>query len=331
MSDYIRTLLNEKGKDLKYDPMDISKATFSSYQSHMATLKRNHKEPEDFIDNTISKLNDLTDKKHRPLKDEYKRQIGMSIKRALSISHPGIKIDLSAFYRSRKRANENRPTVSLETIKNLKKIIVQASEILKKVKYDERITDLALYDTCLAILLSTYQSWRINEILQLKLSHKESIWRSDPLNVKSKGNDNTTRILMKNDITLKLFDFVLDQRYLVERSIMSKKHDKSYKKQMDRYTEDYFIISSTSYMRKKLKVVAAMAEVDEEGVGFNMFRKYMVTFLIDEGNANIAQIMNNHSSLNTTTENYRIRSNHVLGSVLNDLGELKVQLSDAED
>lgn len=59
-------------------------------------------------------------------------------------------------------------------------------------------------------------------------------------------------------------------------------------------------------MRKKLKELVALSLVKYRGLGFNKFRKYITSILVEGGALSAAQMMNNHSSTGPTLNHYYV-------------------------
>lgn len=314
------------GKVSTRDNLKISSTTFKSVLSHLNLLKRNNIElnEKSLTLNTIDMLNKLRDKHNNLLSDGYKRQIGMTIKRL----YPNASINLQTFNKNRK---QKRTRVSdPQFINNCKTIITRASEIIKEAYNQMYINDLGLYDTALSILLTNSTSLRITEIHQLKLMHIESIQKNEPIGINSKSSKNT-RVVVPNDLLLSVFHAILKQRDRVEGNIIMRKNDNTTKYQLERFNNDYIIISSIDYMRKKLHELAASLLLKVNILGFNTFRKYITTVLIDAGAPLIAQALNNHSSVNTTFDHYNVVSTKLIQDTYNDLSKKLDKITNVEN
>lgn len=285
-----------------FEPQKLSPSTLRSISSHIRTLERNNIElTEDALTiNTIKMLDSLIDKNRRPLTESYKRQIGMTIKRL----YPKHIIDLAKYNTSRKNAIPR--LASPDFTDQMRKIVESASLYLKNCYASENIEDLSTYDTCHAILMSCSTSLRINELLQLRLHEAGLIKKNSPIHIRSKHHQQHARIVAPNDLLISIFDAIAANRKKVI-NVIGTQNDPNFKKyQEERFTSEYLLISSEDYMRKKLHVIAASNHLITTKLGFNSFRKYITTALIEGGGHLLAQSMNNHTTLNMTLDHYNV-------------------------
>lgn len=307
----------ELGTNSTFDPTKLSKATLLSSASHIKTLQRNmiSLDEESLTYDTVNVLDKLKDANGKPLDDMYKRQIGMTIKRMF----PNRRINLDKYNKARAKTRKaNTRLASEDFVETQRKIIERASLVIKDVYTLNEIEDLGLYDACLAILLTISTSLRINELKQLKLSHIPRIRANEPVDIVSKSSRNA-RIVTPNNMLLSIFDAIHAQRSKVQQNITIKKLDYASKLQTQRFNDGYILINSVDYMRKKLKELSASLSIKSQTLGFNLFRKYITTMLVEGGAHLVAQSMNNHSSLNTTLNHYNVIAPQTVQNTYNDL------------
>lgn len=291
------------GSKSTYDPNLLSKSTVASSNSHLRTLKKNNIAINEQLTRDTSKMLDrLTNRNGDLLDDQYKRQIGMTIKRLF----PNKDIDLSKYEKNRSKSRKSTTRLSSEHyVSSLKQIIDRVAYIIQDVYITKRVEDLGLYDTCIAILLTISTSLRINELLQLRITHIAQILDKQPINIGSKGRKDI-RIIAPTNMLKGVFEAINAQRTKVYENISVKKLDYATQYQLDRYKNGFLLINSIDYMRKKLKELAASLTIKTQPLGFNSFRKYITSILVEGGAHLVAQSMNNHSSLNTTLNHYNV-------------------------
>ena len=297
------TTLLELGAISSIDITKLSNSTLTGMVSHIRTLKRNKipLEKNALTSNTIKMLNSLIDKHGNPLNDLYKRQIGMTLRRLF----PDSDIDLRIYNKSRTGTHRHTRLSSNEFISDIKSMITGASNIINTIYTFKKIDDLGLYDTCVMILITCSTSLRAHETAQLKIYHIDKIKNMEPINIKSKSSRNT-RNIAPNSILLSVFSAVTKQRAYVEKYLRDKTQDSNTRGQRERFVQDFIVTSSEDYMRKKLHELAASLGISKRVLGFNIFRKYLTTLLIEGGGHFTAQAMNNHSDLNTTLDHYNV-------------------------
>lgn len=297
------------GQLVSFDRTKLSKTTIQNSVSHINLLKRNQIPitEEDLTHNTVQMLDSVVDSKGRSLSMDYKRQIGMTIKRLF----PNANINLSAYNAMRRRRNRleafnNQNGNAVEYVQAVKLVRDQCVSILKMVSERNAIDDLGMYDASLAVLLTIGSSLRIKELLQLKLDHIPNILNNHRITIHSKSNKNV-RSIAPNNLLINVFKTVDVQRPLVMQNIRMK-NNKNIQPQIARFNDKYILISSDDFMTKKLKHIAAMANVPGalKTFGFNTFRRYITSTLVEGGGHFVAQTMNNHSNLNTTLDHYHV-------------------------
>lgn len=293
------------GIDATFDSSLLAKSSVKNSKSHWQTLLRNQAEgritltKKNLTQNVVSILDKLRDKKHNPLKHAYKRQIGSTIKRMF----PNISISLGPYEKAQKSDKNEIVRLTPEQIEDLRRMKDKAAAIIHEVYEKDEIEDLGLYDACIAVLITTGSSCRIEEAVQLKFKHMEQIEKNEPVGIKSKGS-HKVRIIAPNDLLQAIFNTVKDQRHLVRKFIIEKTLNTARQVQRNKFNEQYILISSSSYMQKKLHILAMLIGKDYTNLGFRKFRKYITTLLTRKGAFKTAQKMNNHQDFDTTLKNY---------------------------
>ncbi|AYP97908.1 VLF-1 [Mauternbach virus] len=285
-----------------FDATKLSNSTLRSSASHIRTLKRNNIpiDESSLTLNTVHMLDRLVDTRGKVLTDQYKRQIGLTIKRM----YPHSKISLDQYNNSRHRTSRTRMS-SDKFVTEIRMIRDATTDILNSINIRNMVDDLGQYDTCISILLTISTSLRINEILQLQIDHIPKIEANEPVPIKSKSS-NKPRFIAPNELLLNVFQTINRQRMLVRNNIYAKKDDHASKYQIQRFNDGYLVISSEDYMRKKLHEIAASLGINSSILGFNIFRKHITSVLTSNGGHFIAQSLNNHSSINTTLDHYNV-------------------------
>lgn len=314
MTEFNESIL-ELGILSTFDRSKLSKSTCKSIGSHLKTLIRNKVpiDEEHLAYNTVAMLNRLVDTKGKKLTDAYKRQIGMTIKRLF----PNVHINLTRFNKTRNNKTNNRMS-DPQFAQLIKKLIEYAATILNRMDHDAIIDDIGLYDTCVAILIITSTCLRLHETSQLTLGDIVKIQNHEAVYIKSKGDSNA-RIIAENEVLAKVLKLVQKQRNKIEDAVLIKKSDYATQHQLKRLAEQFIIISSEDYMRKKLRTLSATVYHGKQTLGFNMFRKYTTSLLIDGGGHLVAQSLNNHSSVNTTLDHYNVVGPQTVQDTYNDI------------
>lgn len=301
---YSKTLV-ELGASSSFDPDKLLPNTIQSSVSHINLLKRNGVpiNHDALVRDTNKILNSLKMRNGKPVKDSYKLQIGRTVKRMF----PDADVDLKRYNKSRSMG----PTriSSPDFMRNMQKIINIASQMVQAAYTD--IEDIGIYNTALVVLLSLSTSLRISELLQLRMSDLHSIETRRPLNIKTKGRRGA-RVLMANDLLLAMVNAIRMQRSNVEECMRRRVADNHSVSMIDRLTNEFIIICSESYMRRRLKELAAPVidprTLKSNILGFNTFRRVTTTLLVDNGEHSIAQAINNHSNMNTTLRHYNVQT-----------------------
>lgn len=278
----------------------MSGATIRSAISHVKLLQANNISisTKSFLAGTNRLLDSLKNRKGETLSLGYKIQLGVTIKRMF----PESDVDINV-YKEKTNSLKTSRASNVNFMSKVKRLLQEASLYLGTINPSEIINDIGMYDTCTAIVISSCTSLRISEIMQLKMSDATSILRGLPIFIKSKGSGKESRNVAPNDILVRLLKLLARHRPIINGNPESKMHKGAASKQL-RLQNGYIIISSESHITKKLKELAAVHELHFDVLGFNIFRKYITTMLVNRGGHLVAQAMNNHTSLNTTFNHY---------------------------
>lgn len=287
----------ELGKQSSYDVSKLQSSTISSMLSHINLLHHNGYtlDSPDFLKDADKVIESLKTMKNEKLKPGYKIQIAATIHRLF----PNAKINKKKY---KIQAVRKARAQSVNFMEKISQLINEASQYINN-KYTTTITDLGEYECCLVILLTTCTSLRIHELLQLKMSDIALIEQQEAVNIKSKSRSNNRIIALNTPLKL-VFAAIKHQRPKVLDILNTSVHGGEMKRQ--RQVSDYIIVSSVSEIRTKLKRFAAMHHLSIETLGFNSFRSYISTVLIQNGGHQIAQSLNNHTSVDTTVSYYNI-------------------------
>lgn len=321
-TNYNKTLM-DIGAASSFDPSRLSSATVESMVSHINLLKRNNVPitKEALTADPVRLLDSLVTGKGKKLTPLYKLQIVATLRRM----YPK---DVSVDTRKYSRARENKVSrvSSLPFMQAMRRIIDAASAVLRQAYIEDVVSDLAKYDTALVVLLSSCTSMRVSELYQLKTADIDTIRRNEPVVVRSKGSlGGKRRTISPNDLLLTVLNTVQKQRAKAVRAAnetLANNRAPQYKAQ--RIAGDYILLTSVSHMRRKLKEIAATFGVrindavagggstnkndpDVHTMGFNAFRKYITTILVEGGGHTVAQAINKHTNLNTTLSNYHVQ------------------------
>lgn len=297
------------GQLVSFDRTKLSKTTVQNSVSHINVLRRNGVTIDEvnLTHNTVDMLDRLVDRKNKPLTMDYKRQIGMTIKRL----YPNARINLSKYNVDRRRRNRleafnTQNDSAIQYVQAVKMVRDQSINVLRMAQNQQAVDDLGLYDAAVAVLLTIATSLRIRELWQLRLEHMPEILKSQRITIHSKSNKNV-RSIAPNDLLKHVFTTIEQQRPLVTNNI-AMKNNQNIRQQIERLNSHYILISSDDFMTKKLKDLAAMAGVTAAlpTFGFNTFRRYITSTLVEGGGHYVAQSMNNHSNLDTTLDHYLV-------------------------
>lgn len=310
--------LTEIGAASSFDPRRLSSATVESMVSHINLLKRNEVPitKAALTADPVRLLDTLVTSKGKRLTPLYKLQIAATLRRM----YPNdVSIDLRKYNVARK--SKATRVSSQPFMQAVRRIIDAASVIIKQAYVEDEIDDLATYDTALVVLLSSCTSMRVSELYQLKITDIDTIRRNEPVVVHSKGaRAGRRRVISPNDLLLTVFAAVQEQREKAQRAAAnSLATNRSPRFKAQRVSSHFILLTSVSHMRRKLKEIAAsfgvhlsfadgVNEPDGHTMGFNAFRKYITTMLVDGGGHTVAQAINNHTNLNTTLSNYHVLS-----------------------
>lgn len=312
------TQLLELGSIGTIDTTRLSPSTISSMLSHVRLLRKNNVilTRSNLVGNVVQIIDSLRDSHGQLLNVQYKRQIIMTIKRLF----PTDNIDATRYRETKLLRNKSRLSDD-KFVSNIKRIVDRAALIVSNVDSNHKIDDLSMYDTCLCVLLTCVTSLRIHEIRELRMLHIDQMREGVPLSIHTKGNS-SLRTVTFNDHLNSVLKAIERQRTYVLRNIRSREYDTNFtQKQKRRLNDDYIIITSTDFMRKKLREIAASLIIGPRILGFNVFRKYIVTVLVDQGGHLIAQSLNNHTNVNTTLDHYNVVSSSAAEKTYNSVGQ----------
>lgn len=344
MSTKYNKTLTDIGAASSFDPSRLSSATVESMVSHINLLKRNNVPitKQALIADPVRLLDSLVTTKSKKLTPLYKLQIMATLRRM----YPN---DISVDMRKYSRARENKVSrvSSQPFMQAMRRIIDAASAVLKQAYVEEGVSDLAKYDTALVVLLSSCTSMRVSELYRLKTSDIDTIRRNEPVVVHSKGSrGGKRRTISPNDLLLTVLNTIQQQRQKAvsaANETLTNNRAPHYKAQ--RIASDYILLTSVSHMRRKLKEIAATFGVrikdvdgssdknDPDGhtMGFNAFRKYITTILVEGGGHTVAQAINNHTSLNTTLSNYHVQGAETAETTFDRIDSLMAELGPREN
>lgn len=330
--------LTDIGAASSFDPSKLSGATVESMVSHINLLKRNNVPitKAALTADPVRLLDSLVTSKGKKLAPLYKLQIAATLRRM----YPNdVSVDLRKY--SRARESKVSRVSSRPFMQAMRRIIDAASAVLRQAYFEDDIGDLAMYDTALVVLLSSCTSMRVSELYQLKTADMDTIRRNEPVVVHSKGaRGGKRRMISPNDLLLAVLDAVREQREKAVRAAtdtMANNRSPHYKSQ--RIAADRILLTSISHMRRKLKEMAASFGVriadkdrpDDHTMGFNAFRKYITTILVEGGGHAVAQAINNHTSLDTTLSNYHVQGAETAESAFDRIDSLMAELGPREN
>lgn len=286
-----------------FDKSLLASNTLSSIIAHCNLLKRNNIElsAQTFRDaNTTYKLLDsLVGVNNKPLSEGYKRQIAITIQRMFNI-----KLNLRRFRKQEGHTRKAR-LESSEYMKLIDRIVEQAGKVLATplVESDE----LGVNDAATAVLLTITTCLRIRELSSLTMTHLEKIVSGETVYIQTKTG--VGRTITNSGLLLLIIKGIQRKREEVHRSIefmvSLRPNNSDTHKRFERFRKGHVLISSSSYMHKKLKEMAAVVGYQgTEYLGFNLFRRYISSILSAGGGHLEAQALNGHASLRTTLEYY---------------------------
>lgn len=332
--DKIRQLQN-LGSSLMTDVRKYSPSTIDSFKSHVNLLERNNirvvASTFDTESKVISIINSLRMRNGRPISETYKRQVAISLSRL----YPELGLRPSLMFKK----NKYKPPRlgSSQFVSILQQMIDNAGDYLKSVSETQMIRSLTLYDTNIAILLTCTTCLRISEIMQLTFSHIQMISDNVPVKIRSKWDPTQTRRIQPNDLLMSIFNTILIQhplrlQYLKDERQHISQQSREYKNM--RLSQNSIILSAIPTMRTQMKqLVSALGHsaAETSTVGFNSFRKYITSILIDRGGYASAQAMNNHTNIQTTVNHYanlHAPVDNTLRNILEEPESIKQELID---
>lgn len=267
---------------------------------------------ETFKDNPNKILDSMKDTKNKPLKNGYKAQIATTLRD----EHPNLDINIKKYKIKSKKETRIEDPEFVTKVKTLAEDCSKRIELVNSVG----LIDLGEYETCLVALISLLTTMRTSEILQLKYENLKEILDQKMASIIIKGG-NESRFIPLNEILTNLIHIIFKNKNNV-KSFLENSNNKMNETRCDRFKIDYIITSSESYLKKKIKELAALSSLFIPILGFKPFRKLTSTILINNGGLNIASALNNHSDISTTQEYYNIASNNVVGDVYSYLDKI---------
>lgn len=311
------SILLKLGKISSFDIGKYAQTTKKSTVTHFNLLLRNGIDIQsDEVLRNLD-LDKLKDKSNKNLSDQYKYQIAMSIKR---VKHfiPNLPKSVQLTHRRKNKSSIHRMR-DPKFMSDCKLIIDETCRIIKDVSINNEIKDFSMYFTCLVILFTVATNMRIEEILSLTIDNLSEILKTSEVYVKMKHQRATIKRKFYNtELLTTLISTIMKQRQFVEKYLIENKHNPLLVKRLHGFKTKLAFLSSTTTLRKNLKMLAASLGISRETQGFNMFRKYMTTVLTNDGKHLLAQLINNHSSLDTTMDNYYVQSAETVENAFQD-------------
>lgn len=296
------TFLKLGGAAIVKNTKVLRRATLNSTVSHLNLLKYNGV----FVDKLDASvhLNDLLDglrtRKGKKLSPGYKLQIGNTLRKALNneASYDPLKYRIAD---SEERRREPDPTLSDEL-----RIIIDYAAICAQESLEQNsIVNLSMYDACLAILFTVSACMRIDEILQLTVNDMFRMLAGKPIYVNTKSR-RTEKQIICNDLLSSLICTVIINREKSKRAAITTDNNMAKVPKSRLIGEKRIILTSDSQLYRSLRELSRYAGVRIDKLGFNKFRKFMVTELALHGKSQIAKFMNSHRQLKTTVDSYYI-------------------------
>lgn len=312
MSRYVEAL-RELGSTSTLDVNDYSPQTQQSMNSHVKLFQLNNVQlSEEHLSsiNIRTVLDGLKNTKGRPLSEGYKRQVGITLQRM----YPNIKFKMGKFKRHQKRSK----ATDINFMSKMEKLVEQAA-IMMNLSKD--LLSITRYDLSVVILLTTCANLRINEILQLKMEHIDKIRKGLPINIQTKGRVTEPRVVTRSDLLTLVLNNIEARRSEIEHKLETALPSAWIMRQRVLFKSNFIILSSLSNLRKNLIEFGATNGVEMDTYGFNMFRKYTTSILVNEGGHKVAQMLNNHSSVNTTLNHYAIMGEEAAENAIKSIVE----------
>lgn len=293
----------------------LSNKTVTSRNCHLNLFRLNNIQFENYDsvkDNPNKIIDKMIDTKGKLLKNGYKAQIAMTLKAI----HPNLKINIKNY--KEKAKTETR----VEDPEFIKKINTLADDCAKRINLvsEYAMIDLGEYESCLTVIISLATTMRLSEIIKMKMFNLKEILEQKMVSVSPKGHDGT-RFIPINTILLYLVKSILINRDKVELFLNNSRR-KLDKKRKKKFKDNFVITSSASYLKKKIKELAALSLLYIPVLGYKPFRKLTTTILISKGGLDVASAMNNHSNINTTEKYYNITSGAVLEKVYSSINDV---------
>lgn len=302
MNDYMKF-----GRLVAVDTSKLSTSTLKSSMSHFKILEANGIviDAKTFTNGSNKLIELLKNKKGEPLSDSYKQQIAFTIKRMFPVSDVNYKLF--------KQSKHNRKILNNVDAVKIKESIDYAANQIKLAITGQPIS-LQLIEVSQVILLTICTSLRISEILQLTFNHLELIAKKEAIPIQSKGSLKPRIIL--NTTLMNQVSYICKILGPIKLELAK---NQIHKITYARLNGDFIIGSSISFLRQELKTIASF--INYQNLGFNMYRKYITSILINGGGESIAQMLNNHADVNTTIQNYDIQSGEAIDDTFSILNE----------
>lgn len=305
----------------KFDISRIRKSTQMSMRSHLNLIRYNGINlTRDYVQN--NDMNDMLDtlktRKGEFLKPEYKVQVAATLRRLYGTE---MSIDVNAY---RNDVQRNKPHAeNYDMMEKIKKMINHAAAYMRTVESENSFgNSLTSYEAALAVLMSCATSHRINELHQLTIQNLKDILLHKPIFVHTKGHkSSTTRCdIVPNKLLVSCIKFIMENRERVLQGARIHERSNRYPDYTEaRIAADNVFITSVSQLRRSVKQLAVSFSLDIENLGFNKFRKYITTVLVDGGGHSLAQFINAHSNVDTTISNYDVGTKITMERTMKDL------------
>lgn len=270
---------------------------------------------ENFERNAIQILDNLRTTKNEKLTNNYKLQVGATIKRLF----PNVKYNFKKHYNC--ITFEKKTT--LPNLNDIMKLVKNAAEEIRTINVVQCIDNVGLYDMNLMVLFSVLTGLRKNEVAQLTLTDLKNIMEKNKCYLRQKGGCNVIeRQVLISEPLLLLINNVLKQRPYVFNYLESNCINANNVSRQLRYKNEFVILSSPNHLSYLLKKITKMLNLpkDTRG-GFNLFRTLISSTLIKEGGHIVAQVLANHKNPNTTLRHYNVLSTQASEDLFKNLIE----------
>lgn len=281
----------------------VSSSTLRKYQSYLNLFRRHGLHLNDLLTNANRTIDSLINKRGDELSVSYKLKIAWFVRKTL----PNSDIDPLIYKRLAASHIPGEQNMTDQHMKRINEVIHEAFAFQKRTLEsieNHGDIDVDLYDTYVVVLLSIATCLRIREILDLKMLHLNFIERLQLVPIKTKTT-RTPILIPMNRILESLFRWIRATRATYVKQVAVKVKIISDSRNL-RYKNDYLILYSESFIRKKLIDIAGT------GISFNSLRKYITSYLIAQGGHKLAKRLNRHRKLDTTIQHYAVNTNEML-------------------